>query len=152
VNRWIGLVIWIALPLLAGAIGSQFMPGPWYDALEKPSWNPPSWVFGPVWTTLYVLMGVAAWLVWDRHRGAARGALALFVVQLAVNAAWSWLFFGLESPGLALIDIIVMWVLIVATIVAFRRLHTLAAMLLLPYLAWVSFATALNFAIWRLNS
>src|SRR5690606_33180067 len=103
-QRWVGLAVWIILPLLAGVIGSRFQPGEWYAGLDKPSWNPPSWVFGPVWTALYIMMGVAAWLVWDRHRRAARAALMLFVVQLAVNAAWSWLFFGVESPGLALAD------------------------------------------------
>lgn len=151
-QRWVGLAVWIILPLLAGAIGSRFQPGEWYAGLDKPSWNPPSWVFGPVWTTLYIMMGIAAWLVWDRHRRAARTALMLFVVQLAVNAAWSWLFFGVESPGLALADIVLLWVLIVATTVAFWRLRTVAGVLLLPYLAWVTFATALNFQIWRLNS
>jgi translocator protein len=151
-NRWIGLVVWIGLPLLAGAAGSQFQPGEWYAGLQKPTWNPPSWVFGPVWTTLYVLMGVAAWLVWDRHRGAARIALTLFVVQLIANATWSWLFFGLQSPFLALIDIVILWLLIVATTIAFWRLRPIAGALLIPYLAWVTFATALNFQIWRLNS
>ena len=151
-NRWIGLAVWIGLPLLAGVVGSQFQPGEWYAGLEKPSWNPPSWVFGPVWTTLYVLMGVASWLVWDRHRGAAQAALTLFVVQLIANALWSWLFFGIQSPFLAFIDIVVLWLLIVATTIAFWRLRPIAGALLLPYLAWVTFATALNFAIWRLNS
>lgn len=151
-NRWIGLAVWIALPLLAAAAGSQFQPGAWYDGLAKPSFNPPSWVFGPVWTTLYLLMGVAAWLVWDRQRAAARGALTLFVVQLIANAAWSWLFFGEQNPGLALLDIVVLWLLILATTIAFWRLHPVAGALLLPYLAWVTFATALNFEIWRLNS
>jgi translocator protein len=151
-NRWIGLVVWIGLSLLAGVVGSQFQPGEWYATLAKPSWNPPSWVFAPVWTTLYALMGVAAWLVWDRHRGAAQTALTLFVLQLIANAAWSWLFFGLQSPFLAFIDIVVLWLLIIATTLAFRRLRPIAAALLLPYLAWVTFAAALNYQIWRLNS
>lgn len=150
-NRWLGLVIWVALPLTAGLIGSQFEPGPWYDRLEKPSFNPPSSVFAPVWTTLYVLMGIAAWLVWDRYRTGANGALALFVLQLVFNVAWSWLFFGMESPGAALIEIVVLWLLILATIVAFWRLRASAGVLLLPYIAWVTFAIVLNFAIWRLN-
>jgi translocator protein len=151
-NRWIGLVVWIGLSLLAGVVGSQFQPGEWYATLAKPSWNPPSWVFAPVWTTLYALMGVAAWLVWDPHRGAAQTALTLFVLQLIANAAWSWLFFGLQSPFLAFIDIVVLWLLIIATTLAFRRLRPIAAALLLPYLAWVTFAAALNYQIWRLNS
>jgi translocator protein len=151
-RRWLGLVGWVALPLLAGLVGSQFEPGTWYAGLEKPPWNPPSWVFGPVWTTLYVLMGVAAWLVWDRSGAGASAALTLFVVQLVLNAAWSWLFFGLQSPGLALIEIVVLWALIVATTMLFWRVRAGAGALMLPYLAWVTFATALNFEIWRLNS
>jgi translocator protein len=151
-KRWLALAGWVVLPLLAGAFGSQFQPGAWYAQLEKPAWNPPSWVFGPVWTVLYILMGVAAWLVWDRHRGAAKVALTLFVVQLVFNAAWSWLFFGLQSPGLAFGGIVVLWLLLLATTAAFWRERTVAGVLLLPYVAWVTFAMALNFAIWRLNA
>lgn len=151
-SRWLWLAFWVVLSLLPGAFGSQFPPGEWYAALAKPRWTPPSWVFGPVWTLLYVLMGVAAWLVWDRHRNAARVALNLFVLQLIVNAAWSWLFFGLRSPALAFAGIVLLWALILATVIAFRRLRPPAAALLLPYLAWVTFAAALNFAIWRLNA
>jgi translocator protein len=151
-KRWLGLALWIAIPLVVGGgIGSLFQPGVWYDGLEKPAFNPPSWVFGPVWTLLYVLMGVAAWLVWDRHGDRARTALALFLVQLAFNAGWSAIFFGLQSPGLAFAEILVLWALILATLVAFWRLHRTAGMLLLPYLAWVSFAAVLNFSLWRLN-
>jgi translocator protein len=150
--RWFGLLLWMVLPLLAGAFGSQFQPGAWYAALEKPSWNPPSWVFGPVWTGLYLLMGLAAWLVWDRYRSAARTALAVFVLQIVFNGLWSYLFFGLQSPALAFAGIVVLWVLIVATLVLFWRARTVAGVLLLPYLAWVSFAAALNFSIWQLNS
>lgn len=150
-NRWLGLGIWIALPALAGLIGSQFEAGAWYDALEKPAFNPPSSIFAPLWTALYLLMGVAAWLVWDRHRTAANPALALFVLQLAANAAWSWLFFGRHSPGAALADSVILWVLILGTTWAFLRLRTIAGVLMIPYLAWVSFAAVLNFEIWRLN-
>jgi translocator protein len=151
-RKWVGLGGWILLPLLAGAFGSLFQPGQWFAELAKPTWNPPSWVFGPVWTTLYILMGVAAWLVWRRGGPIARGALTLFVVQLVFNAAWSWLFFGLQSPGLAFLDIILLWLLIIVTTIAFWRVRMAAGVLLLPYLAWVTFATALNFAIWRMNS
>jgi translocator protein len=151
-RKWLGLVPWIALPLLAGAFGSQFQPGGWYAELEKPAWNPPSWVFGPVWTMLYILMGVAAWLVWERYGAAARLALGLFVVQLVFNAAWSWLFFGLQSPGLAFAEIIVLWLLILATTVLFWRARTAAGVLMLPYVAWVTFAMVLNYTIWRLNA
>jgi translocator protein len=150
--RWLGLAFWLALPLLAGAFGSQFQPGAWYAALEKPPWNPPSWVFGPVWTVLYILMGVAAWLVWDRYRGAAKVALGVFVVQVIFNALWSYFFFGAQAPGLAFGWIVLLWLLIVATLVLFWRARTVAGVLLLPYLAWVSFATVLNFALWQLNA
>jgi translocator protein len=150
--RWIGLALWLLLPLLAGAFGSQFQPGAWYAALDKPSWNPPSWVFGPVWTVLYIMMGVAAWLVWDRYRSAARTALAVFVVQVVFNGLWSYLFFGLQSPALAFAGIVILWSLIVTTLVLFWRARTVAGVLLLPYLAWVSFAAVLNFTIWQLNA
>jgi translocator protein len=150
--RWFGLLLWLLLPLLAGAFGSQFQPGAWYAALDKPSWNPPSWVFGPVWTVLYIMMGVAAWLVWDRYRGAARTALAVFVVQVVFNGLWSYLFFGLQSPALAFAGIVILWSLIVTTLVLFWRARTVAGVLLLPYLAWVSFAAVLNFTIWQLNA
>jgi translocator protein len=152
-NRWVALGLWIVLPLLlGGGIGSLFQPGAWYDGLNKPEWNPPSWVFGPVWTALYVMMGVAAWLVWDRYRDEAKGALTLFVVQLVFNAGWSAIFFGLQSPGLAFLEILVLWLLIAATIVVFWRHRPLAGALLLPYIGWVSFAAVLNFTIWRLNT
>jgi translocator protein len=150
--RWFGLLLWLLLPLLAGAFGSQFQPGAWYAALDKPSWNPPSWVFGPVWTVLYIMMGVAAWLVWDRYRSAARAALAVFVVQVVFNGLWSYLFFGLQSPALAFAGIVILWSLIVTTLVLFWRARTVAGVLLLPYLAWVSFAAVLNFTIWQLNA
>jgi translocator protein len=152
-KRWGWLLFWAALPLLVGGgFCSLFQPGEWYAQLAKPTWNPPSWVFGPVWTVLYILMGVAAWLVWDRWRGDARTALALFVVQLAFNAGWSAMFFGLQAPGLAFGWILVLWALIVATTIAFWRLRTVAGVLLLPYLAWVTFAAVLNFTIWRMNA
>jgi translocator protein len=150
--RWFGLLLWLLLPLLAGAFGSRFQPGAWYAALDKPSWNPPSWVFGPVWTVLYIMMGVAAWLVWDRYRGAARVALAVFVVQVVFNGLWSYLFFGLQSPALAFAGIVILWSLIVTTLMLFWRARTVAGVLLLPYLAWVSFAAVLNFTIWQLNT
>lgn len=151
-RQWLGLGGFLLLTFAAAAIGSQFMPGEWYARLAKPSWTPPSWLFGPVWTLLYVLMAVAAWLVWkDRGFAGARVALVLYGVQLALNAAWSWLFFGLQRPGLAFAEILVLWIAILATLIAFWRHRALAGALLVPYLAWVSFATALNLAIWRLN-
>lgn len=153
--RWqtaVALPLWILLGLSAGLAGSRWLPGAWYAALEKPAFNPPSWIFAPVWTTLYVLMGVAAWLVWRRAGFAtARGALVLFAAQLGLNALWSYVFFGAHRMGWALAEMGVLWAAILATILAFRRHSTLAAGLLVPYLAWVSFAAVLNLALWRLN-
>ncbi|HEX8591299.1 MAG TPA: TspO/MBR family protein [Candidatus Paceibacterota bacterium] len=140
---------------LAGVIGSLFTRSSiddWYQYLERPSFAPPNWVFGPVWTLLYALMGIAAFLIWKAPQSAAqRVALTLFVVQLALNTLWSVIFFGLRNPGLALLEIIVLWVLILATIVAFARVRHAAAVLLVPYIAWVSFATILNYSFWALN-
>jgi tryptophan-rich sensory protein len=145
-----GLAAWILVSLSAGFFGSRFSPGEWYALLEKPSWNPPGWVFGPVWTILYILMGVAVWLVW-KSRGFS-GAVYLFLAQLALNALWSYLFFGINRPGLAFLEILVLWVLILATMLAFRRVSTTAGALMVPYLLWVSFASVLNYALWRLNA
>jgi tryptophan-rich sensory protein len=145
---WLGIVF---VPAAAGAVASLDAAG-FYMQLARPSWAPSPAVFGPVWTLLYLMMAVAAWLVWRTPAAPARGrALALFVVQLALNALWSWLFFAWHRGALALADIAVLWVLIVATIVAFRRVVPLAAGLLVPYLRWVSFACALNYAVWQLN-
>ncbi len=121
----------------------------WYPTLVKPSWQPPSWLFGPVWTVLYIMMAIAAWLVW--RVGNAGAALVLFGGQLLLNLAWSFLFFGARSPGLALLDIGALWLTIAATIFAFALKSRIAAFLMVPYLCWVSFATALNGAIWTLN-
>jgi translocator protein len=152
-TQGLGLIAWLLLVALAAWFGSQFAPGAWYQALEKPPWTPPGWLFGPVWTILYAMMGVAAWLVW-RERGfsGAPAALGLFLLQLVLNAAWSWLFFGLRRPDLAALEILILWAAIAATIVAFWRVRPLAGWLLVPYLLWVSFAAALNVAIWRLNA
>lgn len=149
-----GLVAWLALTFAAagiGAIASANAAG-FYMDLARPEWAPPSQVFGPVWSALYLLMGVAAWLVW-RKGGFDRsgGALPLYVVQLGLNALWSWLFFAWHQGGLAFLDIVVLWLLIVLTIVDFWRIRPLAGALLLPYLAWVTYAAALNLAVWRLN-
>jgi tryptophan-rich sensory protein len=152
--RWGGLILWLLVSLAAGGAGALAtrQAREFYGALVKPSWAPPGWLFGPVWTVLYVLMGVAAWLVWRRAGwSGARGALTLFVVQLVVNAAWSWIFFAWRHGALALADIVVLVALIVATMIAFARVNGLAAALLLPYLGWVMFATALTYSIWRAN-
>ena len=150
----LGLIGWLLLTFLAAAIGAaaSVRSSSFYADLVRPEWAPPSSVFGPVWTILYLLMGIAAWLVW-RQGGfrAARSALTLYLVQLAVNALWSWLFFGWHRGALAFADILVLWILIVATTLAFWRIRPLAGLLLLPYLAWVSFAAALNYSVWQLN-
>ncbi len=148
----IGLAGWLALSFAAAFAGSRFMPGEWYASLAKPAWNPPSAVFAPVWTLLYAMMGVAAWLVWRQvgFRGAAL-ALSLFLVQLVLNALWSYLFFGLHRPDLALLDIVTLWVAILVVLVLFWRVVVPAGILLLPYLCWVGFASCLNFTLWRLN-
>jgi benzodiazapine receptor len=152
-RRSLGLVAWIALPFLAAWFGVQFPAGDYYALLERPSWSPPAWIFGPAWTILYVSMGVAAGLVWLRHGFAgARFALSLFLLQLLLNAAWSWIFFGLRAPGWALVEILCLWVAITATVGAFWRKRRAAGALLSPYLAWVTFAAALNAEIWRLNT
>ncbi|MEX0979986.1 MAG: TspO/MBR family protein [Gemmatimonadota bacterium] len=151
-REWLGLVGWLAVVAVAAVFGSQFTPGSWYDELTKPEWTPPGRVFGPVWTVLYVAMAVAAWLVWQRRDfDGARLALGLFLVQLVLNALWSALFFGMESPGAGLVDIALLWITLLATVVLFFRMHLVAGFLLVPYLAWVSFAAALNLSIWMLN-
>ena len=145
----------VACVLLGAAGGLITAPRieTWYSALDKPGFTPPSWVFGPVWTVLYALQGAAAWLVWKAglDRRWVRIALALFTIQFVLNLAWSPAFFDLESPILGLVVIVPLWVAIVATIAAAARVERRAAVLLVPYLAWVSFATALNYAIWTLN-
>ena len=136
-----------------GGVATASSLGDWYACLCKPVWTPPGWIFGPVWTVLYAAMAVAAWLVWARlGLPAATGALTLFAVQLALNVAWSWLFFGLRNPGVAAIEIVVLWISIALTLLVFRRAVPLAGWLMAPYLAWVTFAAALNVAIWRLNA
>jgi len=148
----LGLVGWFVASLAAGWIGSRFTPGAWYKALARPTWTPPSAVFAPVWTVLYVLMAVAAWLVWRRAGfTGARMALWLFIVQLVLNALWSYLFFGAHRADLAFFEIVVLWAVILITVVLFWREVQLAGLLMLPYLAWVGFASFLNFALWQMN-
>ncbi len=149
----VSILCWVLVSLAAGAAGGiASQPGEWYAALSKPSWNPPNWVFGPVWTTLYVMMGVAAALAWPgRATRAGRVGFLLFGLQLALNALWSWIFFRWHRLDLAFVELTVLWVTILGTIIAFRRIRPLAGHLLLPYLAWVTFAGVLNFAIARLN-
>jgi len=150
----LALAGWLAATLAAGAVGgiASARAADFYARLARPGWAPPAWLFAPVWTTLYVLMGVAAWLVW-RERGwrGARPALELYVAQLVLNALWTWLFFVWRRGGLALAEIVLLAVLIAATMAAFARVRALAAALLLPYLLWVVFAAALTAAVWRRN-
>lgn len=141
----------VAAQLLGGWLTARSV-GAWYPTLVKPAWTPPDWVFGPVWTVLYILMAAAAWLVWrERARSPIRGALTLYVVQLLLNVAWSGLFFGLRSPGLGLLGIAALLGAIGGTLVVFWQARRLAGWLLVPYLLWVSYAASLNWALWRLN-
>lgn len=151
----LALAGFIALTLAVSAIGARAtlpeIPG-WYAQLAKPSFTPPNWVFGPVWTTLYILMAIAAWLVWRTQAPARTRALTIWGAQLVLNLAWSLLFFGAHRIGLALADVVLLMLAIAATILAFWPLSRVAALLLVPYLAWVGYASALTFAIWRLNT
>ncbi|HET9641370.1 MAG TPA: TspO/MBR family protein [Candidatus Paceibacterota bacterium] len=152
------LIAAVALSELAGVIGALFTTpaiGTWYATLARPDFSPPSFVFAPVWTTLYALMGIAAFLVWQKRDAAPlarRNAVILFFIQLVLNTLWSILFFGLHNPGLAFAEIALLWLAIAATINAFARVSRTAAWLLAPYLLWVTFASYLNYAIWTLNS
>lgn len=150
------LAAFVGVCLTAGAIGSLATAPQiptWYAGLAKPDWNPPSWVFAPVWTSLYILMGFAGWNVW-RKVGELRwtSPFGVYWAQLGLNALWSFLFFGMEAPGLAFAEILLLWVMILLTMRVFALYSKAAVWLMLPYLAWVSFAAVLNFTIWRLNS
>lgn len=149
------LAAFIIVVFAVAAVGgwlTSFGVGDWYRALQKPAWNPPSWVFGPVWTALYATIAVAGWMAWVRHAPSAKLALTLWAVQLALNLAWSALFFYMRQPGWAFLEIIVLLTAIIATAITFFRISPWAGALLFPYIAWVSFASVLNFTIWRLNS
>jgi tryptophan-rich sensory protein len=155
-NNAIKLVISVALPLAVGGLSGYATArgvSTWYPTLVKPSFNPPAWVFGPVWTLLYIMMGIAAFLVWRRGLNAdgVRIALAVFAIQLALNGLWSILFFGMHAPGWALAEIILLWMAIGTATLLFWRVVPAAGVLLLPYWAWVSFATVLNASLWWLN-
>jgi benzodiazapine receptor len=150
----LGLAGWLLVSFAASAIGAvaTIQAKSFYSQLVQPDWAPPPGIFGPVWTVLYILMGIAAWLVW-RSGGFVpnRQPLTLFLLQLACNALWSWLFFAWHLGALALADIVVLWILILATLVSFWRVRPLAGALLIPYLLWVSFASVLNYSLWHLN-
>jgi tryptophan-rich sensory protein len=150
------LFISILIPLLVGGVAGFFTSSGvegWYAAANKPWFNPPNWIFAPVWTTLYILMGVALYLVWksDAVQAVKQTAVTLFAVQLTLNFFWSLIFFKLQQPGWALAEIIAMWLMILLTIFAFGKISSTAAWLLVPYICWVSFASVLNYSIWKLN-
>jgi tryptophan-rich sensory protein len=152
---WIGLVVSILICFAVAGLGSLAtipeIPN-WYQTIKKPVWTPPNWLFGPVWTALYLAMAVAAWLVWKQAGWESNSsALWLFVIQLALNLAWSFIFFKFHSPAWALVDIVFLWLAILATAVKFAGVSIAAALLLVPYLIWVTYAASLNFAIWRMN-
>jgi tryptophan-rich sensory protein len=151
------LIFSIFICLFAGFIGSYFTTPAiptWFATLQKPSFAPPNWVFAPVWTSLYILMGISLFLVWQKGREdkTVKAAIYLFAGQLVLNALWSFVFFGLRSPLLGLIEIIILWIAILATIMSFMKISRTAAYLLIPYILWVSFAAFVNFSIWRVNS
>ncbi|MCR4322568.1 MAG: tryptophan-rich sensory protein [Candidatus Azambacteria bacterium] len=156
-NTFSKLIIAVGISFLPGIIGFVFTAPAipeWYAFIQKPVLTPPSWIFGPVWTALYLLMGIAAFVVWTRISTGLRErkrALVIFDVHLALNALWSILFFGFRNPGVALIEIIVLWLSILLTIFVFYKASRLAAVLLVPYILWVSFAVYLNYAVWVLN-
>jgi len=148
----LALVGWLALCFAASVTGVFVSTNGWYAGLTKPSWNPPSWIFGPAWTLLYVLMAIAAWLVWREGGWKNQSVpLGLFLLQWVLNALWTPLFFGLHRSGLAFAEILLLWLVLAATLWSFWQVRKAAGVLLVPYLAWVTFALVLNFAIWRLN-
>jgi benzodiazapine receptor len=156
-NKTLKLIIAIAIPLTVGFTSGFFTitgVGSWYQTIQRPSWNPPNWIFGPVWTTLYIMMGVALFLIWkaDAEIKTKNQAILLFAVQLILNFFWSIIFFNLQQPGWAFAEIVMLWIFILLTIFAFAKINKLAAWLLVPYVSWVSFASILNYTIWRMNS
>lgn len=155
-NDLIKLVTAVSLTVILGAVGG-LVTAPeiptWYAGLTKPSFNPPNWLFGPVWTTLYILMGISCYLVWKQAPSSERNkALTIFIIQFVLNFCWSFIFFGMHATGWALAEMILLWITILITIFSFARFSKTAAWLLVPYISWVSFAMLLNGAIWRLNS
>ena len=152
-NKWIKLIVSILICQIAGIIGSIFTTPSittWYADLQQPAFSPPNWVFGPVWITLYTLMGISLYLVWNKKNN-VKIPLTLFFIQLILNSIWSIIFFGLQNPFYALIEIIILWITILLTIISFYKISKKASLLLLPYIIWVTVATTLNYYIWILN-
>lgn len=153
-SKTLKLILSLALPQAVGGLGALFTFSSvrdWYLTINRPVWNPPNWIFGPMWTTLYVLMGIACFLIWKSEHPQKKQLLTLYFVQLALNALWSPAFFGAQSPLLGLVVIIPLWAMILICIIQFKKVSTWASGFMVPYLLWVSFATALNAAIWWLN-
>jgi len=153
ITALLGLGVFALLALAAASSGAVFTPDAWYRTMNKPSWTPADWVFPTVWTPLYVLIAASGWLVW-REAGLAGAALplAVYVIQLVLNAGWSAIFFGLKKPGLAFVEVLTLWLSIALTMILFWPISTTAALLLAPYLLWVTIASALNFQVWRMNA
>lgn len=148
-----GLAGFVLLVAVVASAGAMFKPGDWYEALAKPPWTPPNWVFPVAWTLLYLMIAIAGWQIWrEAGFGGACLAFLLYFVQLVLNAAWSWMFFGLHRVDLAMIDVTVLWIIVLANTIAFFMVQPGAAILLIPYLIWITYAAALNFAIWQMNS
>ncbi len=155
-NNFLKLLVSVSVPLLIGFSSGFFTitdVGSWYQTIQKPAWNPPYWIFGPVWTTLYILMGIALFLIWKKegNNKLKKAAIILFAIQLVLNFFWSIIFFNQHQIGWALVEIVILWLSILLTIFVFAKIDKIAAWLMLPYIAWVSFATILNFTIWQLN-
>lgn len=145
------LLLFVLVAAVVAGFAAQFQPGPWYDALRKPPGNPPAWVFGPVWTALYLAMAISAWLVWRTRDPRSPMALRLWATQLLLNGMWSWLFFGQHRMGAAFVEIVVLEVAIVATAISFCRVRPAAGWLMVPYAFWVGFASYLNAGLWWAN-
>ncbi len=152
-ENWPALLGFIAVNCVAAATGGIFRPGKWYEDLRKPSWTPPNWLFGPAWSLLYAMSAFAGYLVFvSAQPGALMTPMVFYGLQLVLNGMWSAIFFGMRRPDIAFGEVLLLWLSILATIVAFSAVRADAAWLLVPYLAWVTFAAALNFAVWRLNA
>lgn len=152
-EHWTALIVFIAANAAAAATGAIFRPGSWYETLRKPSWTPPNWLFGPAWTLLYAMCAAAGYILWvSAAPGEATVPLIFYALQLLLNGLWSGIFFGMRRPDLAFGELVLLWLALLCTILTFWTVRVDAALLLLPYLAWVTFAGALNFAVWRLNA